>query len=378
MLCFTSCIKLTQFRLALQIDIIHSPSLYRFLMHQPKTNLLIAAIIPVYNTEKYLEDCINSILSQTYQKFDIYIINDASTDKSKDILQKFALKDPRIHLFNQHTNSGVSKARNYALELIERENKHDVICFIDSDDLVAKDYFDSISQNFAAIETECLIVGYKEFNKNTKMPVKRKTYTQLQLNQDDAYHFCFGLGGFSQKDFCSISSSLWNMSFKSQPIKGIRFDEKISTAEDQDYILKCLAKIKKLNIDDNIYYFYRIRNSSLTNTNRIRISDIDVFLNWIKQNYKMSHACREVVEHLAFQNFWRAVRSAANEKKLLSFWNELKARLLVMERTFVTTELQSRQSKKRIFIFKLGKFALYSYFKLTKKSTAHSKINAFD
>lgn len=348
-------------------------------MNRIRKQLRIAAVVPVYNTDLYLEECLDAIFSQTYQYFDIYFINDASTDKSKNILECYQSRDSRLHLYNTSKNGGVSKARNIALELIEKSGEYDFICFIDSDDLVTNDYFESIIQNFTSYDSDCLIVGYNSFDKRQRhLPDRTQKTIPFELDQDNAFKFCFGFGGFSQKEFSSISLSLWNMAFKAETVKGIRFNESLKTAEDQDYILKCLSRSNRLTVDNNIYYFYRIRNSSLTNSNRIRISDIDTFLHWIINPCDMSIVCRKTVEHLAFQNFWRIIREAEKENKLTSLWSDLKTRLWIMKKTFITDELSSRKSKKRIFIFNLGRFAVSSYLKITQKKSNHNQTNRFD
>lgn len=347
-------------------------------LSQAQSKLRIAVVVPVYNTELYLRECINSILAQSYKEFDIYIINDASTDKSKEIIEEYKLRDSRIHLYNNSKNIGVSKARNYILEIIELASNYDIICYIDSDDLVTYDYFESIVKHFKKFKSDSVIVGYKTFDKNSKSADLCRNHIAFEVNQDNAYKFCFGLDPFSKKKYCSISLSLCNMAFNAKTVRGIRFDEKIRTAEDQDYILRCLSKSKQLTIDDNIYYLYRMRNSSLTNSDRIRLSDIDVFLDWINNKNCLSMACRETVEHLAFQNFWRATQAAAMQNKLLNLWPDLQARLKIIENIFITNELHTRKNKKRIFILKLGKFATFLYLKFSRIKSLNKKSNAFD
>lgn len=348
-------------------------------MKQIRNQLRIAAVVPVYNTDLYLKECLDSIFSQTYQSFDILVVNDGSTDKSKDILECYQSRDSRLQLFNTSKNGGVSRARNVALEIIEKKGIYDFICFIDSDDLVTNDYFESIVRNFTSYKSDCLIVGYKSFDKKQQhLPDRSQEIRPFELDQENAFKFCFGLGPFSQKEFNSISLSLWNMTFKAETIKGIRFNENLKTAEDQDYILKCIGRSNQLTVDNNIYYSYRIRKSSLTNSNRIRMSDIDAFLYWIIKPCDMSIACRKTVEHLAFQNFWRVIREAEKENKLSSLWDDLTTRLRIMENTFITDVLNSRKSKKRISIFNLGIFAVSLYLKITQNKPINDQINRFD
>ena len=105
---------------------------------------MISVIIPVYNVEKYLPECILSILNQTYTNFEIICIDDKSTDNSVIILKKYAEKDKRIQLLLLSTNCGVSAARNMALKIMTGE----YVCFLDSDDCLERtscqDLLDSI------------------------------------------------------------------------------------------------------------------------------------------------------------------------------------------------------------------------------------------
>ena len=98
-------------------------------------NHLISVIIPVYNTEKYLSECVNSVLAQTYNKFELILIDDGSKDNSGDICDWYAAQDNRIRVIHQ-TNSGVSNARNKGIN----EANGIYIAFIDSDDIVNKWY----------------------------------------------------------------------------------------------------------------------------------------------------------------------------------------------------------------------------------------------
>ena len=94
-----------------------------------KNNILISIIIPIYNADKYLAKCINSVISQTYTSWELLLINDGSTDKSLEICNSFALKDSRISIINK-SNSGVADTRNKGLD----QAKGDYIIFLDADD----------------------------------------------------------------------------------------------------------------------------------------------------------------------------------------------------------------------------------------------------
>ena len=96
-----------------------------------RTDVKISVIVPVYNVEKELPRCIESLLTQTYSNFELLLINDGSSDGSPEIMEKYAEKDPRIRTLHKK-NGGVSSARNRGLE----QAKGEYVCFVDADDAV--------------------------------------------------------------------------------------------------------------------------------------------------------------------------------------------------------------------------------------------------
>ncbi|HGC6697602.1 TPA: glycosyltransferase family 2 protein [Streptococcus agalactiae] len=103
------------------------------------TDKLVSVIIPVYNAAPYLEGCVNTILGQTYQVFEILLIDDGSTDTSASICDQLSLRDNRIRVFHIE-NGGASKARNFGLARISSESQF--VTFVDSDDWVKENYLE--------------------------------------------------------------------------------------------------------------------------------------------------------------------------------------------------------------------------------------------
>lgn len=99
----------------------------------------VSIIVPVYNTEQYVERCINSILAQTYRNFELIIVDDGSTDKCVEIIDEYAKKDERIRVFHKE-NGGSSSARNHALD----NAKGEYVSFVDSDDYIEPDFIESL------------------------------------------------------------------------------------------------------------------------------------------------------------------------------------------------------------------------------------------
>ena len=102
-----------------------------------KEQPLISVIVPVYKVEKYLPACLDSLLAQTYQNFELLLVDDGSPDKCWKILQQYAAQDARVCIFRKE-NGGVSSARNFGLE----QARGEYICFVDSDDLVLPQYLE--------------------------------------------------------------------------------------------------------------------------------------------------------------------------------------------------------------------------------------------
>ena len=100
---------------------------------------MISVIIPVYNVENYLEECLNSVQHQTYTNIEVILVNDGSTDKSKLICERYCKEDRRFHLLNQE-NQGLSAARNNGVAASTGE----FIAFVDSDDIILPNYLETL------------------------------------------------------------------------------------------------------------------------------------------------------------------------------------------------------------------------------------------
>src|SRR5574344_1567100 len=123
--------------------------------------LKISVIVPVYNTSKYLKKCLDSILSQKGQNFEIILINDGSTDNSEQIIKDYQNKFPDIIKLYTKKNGGLSDARNYGVQ--KANGKY--FCFIDSDDYIDKNLFKELEKEFAN-EPDLIKYKCKKVNEN--------------------------------------------------------------------------------------------------------------------------------------------------------------------------------------------------------------------
>lgn len=143
----------------------------------------ISCIVPVYNVEKYLRRCVDSILNQTFTDFELILVDDGSPDNSPAICYEYAVKDSRIKVIHK-VNGGVSSARNVGLDVAKGE----WICFVDSDDLIEADYMQKMYE--AAINNNSdfimcgihQIAGYETLKNNYKKKIKKIQFVKIDVN----------------------------------------------------------------------------------------------------------------------------------------------------------------------------------------------------
>lgn len=211
----------------------------------------ISIIVPVYNSEKYLEKCIESILGQTYQDYELILANDGSTDTSNIICEKYLKKTDKIKILNlQHR--GVSYARNQGILKATGE----FICFIDSDDEVDKTYLETLillqeKYNADIVEVKTCYMGNTS---RKKLEDKEEVLSKQQM--------MYRLYSKEGKNTVLITNKL----FKKNLFKEIEFDENHKN-EDEFIIHKLIFETKgKIVASNKKLYFYRIHKNSRQRT----------------------------------------------------------------------------------------------------------------
>lgn len=219
--------------------------------------MLISVITPVYNAEKYLAECLGSILAQRMSDFELLLIDDGSTDASGAICDRFAGQDSRIRVFHT-SNQGVSAARNLGLDNAQGE----FVVFIDSDDRVTPDHL----QQF--IDSGIGENGIAFTNLLEERPSKGETPRTRLYNVPD----CYVTGG--RQACMPILAHLlrvrcfgwtWNKMFSRTTIEkhGLRFDKNIRYAEDEIFTAQYCAHITHIVCNSNPTYYYRYVPTSL-------------------------------------------------------------------------------------------------------------------
>ena len=205
--------------------------------------ILVSIIVPIYNTEKYLKRCIDSIVNQTYKNIEIILVDDESTDNSCIVCDEYASLDNRIKVIRKK-NGGVASARNKGLD----SSKGEYICFVDSDDWIEKNMIEIMLKEI--VKNRNAIVRCNTYELDNKP--KKEWITKKELVIDNI------LNG-------NISAYVYLLMIKSDIIKKIKFDEKMIVLEDTYFLLNLLVKYKKkiIFLDDALYH-YEMNNDGLT------------------------------------------------------------------------------------------------------------------
>jgi len=220
-----------------------------------KMDKLVSIIVPIYNVEKYLGKCIESLVSQTYTNIEIILVNDGSPDHSDVICEEWAKKDARIRILNK-VNGGLSDARNAGLEIANGE----LICFVDSDDWVENE---TIERAVNAIEdVDMVIWGYYCDTVDENEKVLSTTYHKHNgiCDRKEGYKI------LESPDVMGLSGYAWNKLYKRELIDSLRFEKGISLVEDVLFNSPYMCKCEKVKYIDFLGLHYIQRNRSTLGT----------------------------------------------------------------------------------------------------------------
>ena len=226
---------------------------------------LVSIILPVYNVEDYLRDCLDSLLMPSNCSLEIIAVNDGSTDSSPDILQEYADKDSRVKVLHK-TNGGLASARNHGLPHVSG----DYVLFVDSDDIIAPHAIDNLIQVAQENQADIVSFGFKKFYKNTDI-TDLKNVSEFNARTIDAaelFRICFDE---NYKTKYSSGAYAWARLFKKSVLDGLTFDDNRRLYEDEDFTAKLLSSLNeshKIVLLDIPVYYYRQRNSSLVHSKR--------------------------------------------------------------------------------------------------------------
>lgn len=213
--------------------------------------VILSIIIPVYNVEKYLTNCIESILNQKFKDFELILIDDGSSDSSGNICDKFSEYDLRIKTIHQK-NRGVSYSRNVGIKL----SKGKYIFFVDADDILEENILEVIMHQLVENNYDLIEFNYYNLIDNKKLENTKKSSLLLTSNE-------MIIKSFLDK---SISISVWNKIFSKSLVKNVIFNEKYKNFEDELFLYNILLNCKKYKYLDIYGYNWRKHEGSASSS----------------------------------------------------------------------------------------------------------------
>ena len=273
---------------------------------------MISVIMPVYNSEKYVSESIESVCNQSYENWELLIVNDGSTDHTSKIIDDYAKKDSRIKVFHKK-NEGVSIARNFALDQIYGE----YVTFIDSDDVYHVERLERMLRVFEQhLNCDIVFSRYKEFkgrvnkseaNGSGRIEISEQNILEKVIS-DSKNHF------------------VWNTMIKSKIAKKEKFAQ-IRFAEDFCYIRDCACNCNKMAILDKTLYFYRRDNDNAMTSHFFSEKYVSDYMKLVEnvyhfcENHKLNDNFGEkMVAHEYAQNSMR-IRKCTSYSRFVTCMN---------------------------------------------------------
>ena len=220
---------------------------------------MISVIVPVYNTAAYLDECIQSVVSQTYQDLEILLIDDCSTDGSSQKLDQWGAKDERIRVVHKEKNSGVSASRNIGLKMARGE----YIAFVDSDDYIDRTMYEKMLTNIVNTGADVAICGMKSFGNGPETMLFVNNSTGCTLPSDKTIECCLPKMGQNRHGNTYSVTKLYskNTTYDSVKDELIMFNENIRFSEDSLWVINVLVNCKLAVFVDECLYIRRAGRS---------------------------------------------------------------------------------------------------------------------
>ncbi|WP_196007991.1 glycosyltransferase [Clostridium tyrobutyricum] len=215
---------------------------------------IVSIIVPIYNVERYINKCINSILSQTFKKFELILVDDGSPDSCGEICDKYAELDYRIKVIHKK-NGGLSSARNAGIDIAQGK----YIGFIDSDDWIKNDMYEFLYKTIIKYDADISICDFIKFNENYDLCFKEDSGKNIEIwNNIEALEKL-------NTDDCGKIVVTWNKLYKKELWSDIRFPEG-RIHEDVFTMHKILFKTNRIVNTNKVLYGYLQRSSSIIGT----------------------------------------------------------------------------------------------------------------
>lgn len=247
---------------------------------------LVSIIIPVYNVEKYLSNCIESVCNQTYNNIEILLIDDGSTDGSGLIADNWSQRDKRVKVYHEK-NAGSGKARNKGIDVASGK----YVTFVDSDDLVDSDLVELLMEGLKNGSDAC-VGGFKRIDENGQI-ISREVYLSHSYIGEEVYYNLFSrMLGSSPNSHDAIKMAVWNAIYSMDIVRkhNLKFpSQEEYYSEDLYFNYEYFKYSRKANVIDSTAYAYRVTPGSLTQKYKANLLE-SVSSLYVKMELKLNDA----------------------------------------------------------------------------------------
>jgi len=235
-------------------------------------SIKVSVIIPTYNVEEYIDDCINSILNQTLQEIEVICVDDASTDSTRDILNYYKQKDERVRCFYMKENIGSGGCRNYALPYARGK----YIQYVDADDWIDSSGLKTFFDNAETQKAQILMYNAMNYNESENKFFKHKYYVMKHFNK--YINKLLSIDNLFKNDIMNMAVVPWNKLYLKSFLEDInaKFPEKL-IHQDNPFFFQTFLNVDRLFFIENYSYNHRKRNNSITTLrNEIEIGIVKI------------------------------------------------------------------------------------------------------
>lgn len=329
-----------------------------------QSDSLVTLIIPIYQAEQYLNNCLETIVHQTYDNLEIILVDDGSTDKSSLLCDEWAMKDTRIKIIHKK-NEGRSIARNVGLN----NATGDYIVFVDSDDWISNTMIEKLIKNLECTNADMSICQFINVFSDGRMK-KNTTFNS-------------GIKLFNRKEFFSlllkddvITNHLWRVLFKRKMISGVKFPSQMDFED--IYTMPDLVRLcKKIVYTDDAEYFYRFNDKSIVH--RVNVNQYyDHYLAITRSYYRiveLEPSLRKNADIMLVQKLMGILKEIYdNEDKLINVDKKNKLIKKIKKSLKESTSITKLGKRDRLFYYLLFNFPIVSRLYFRMIGSDHSKL----
>lgn len=329
---------------------------------------LVSIVIPIYNVEKYIVRCLESINEQTYENIEVICINDGSTDNSYHLAKGYLEHCSFRYMLEDCENKGVSAARNHGIEL----STGNYVCFVDSDDMIDRNFVaNMVSALKRYPDCECAICKKRNINDDDKIsdiPCSENKLLANKISQHDS------LIVLREMLYHQFSAGIWNLMISKDLILNnhLSFEEGYAYSEDLQLVWKIVACAENIVLVDNGLYFYRQRNTSaMAKFDKRRMDglflfqNLEIFMNEKRKDFSEEFSCYGVA-YWVWSSLWQAVKLSSTYKDFSE-----KANILPYKNYF--PRLYHYPIKKVSFSSRIAMLSLGGYYVMIK---VHFKLKS--